>query len=443
MKQNLLIGLFLILTSAGIISCGSGTTSGGGTTTLTSIAVTSASPSVFVDGTLQFTATGTYSDSTTGDITSSVTWSSSSTTVATISSTGLATGVATGTSTITATKDGISGTTSLTTTQAPAGKIAFVSSRDDSIDEIYVMDTDGGNQVRVTSHSGSSWTEMDLDPVWSPDASQIVFTSWRDGLNELFIVNPDGTGEARLTSMSTPTDWNDEPAWSPDGSKIAFTSYRTGGTQIYTMNADGSSQTRITSAVEPYIGGGLTFYYANWSPDGTEITGETHWSAPSEGDAGGIYTFTSGGLNSGAQLTHNADDHNATWSPDSSQIAFYRLNSSANPTGADIYVATPGNETKLAEGINPIWSPDSTKIAFLREDNGFKLFVMNVDGTGEVNLMTGFDNLGVAWTPSWSTDGSQLVFSDGSEIYIINSDGTGLVKVTTGAEATGPMWSPQ
>src|SRR5437899_2117836 len=72
--------------------------------TLKSIAVTPASPSVVVGNTIQFTATGTYSDNSTNNITSSVTWASSSPSFATIvGSTGLATGVAVGTTEITAT----------------------------------------------------------------------------------------------------------------------------------------------------------------------------------------------------------------------------------------------------------------------------------------------------------------------------------------------------
>ena len=73
------------------------------TTTLTSIAVTPANPSIAPGTTEQFTATGTYSDNSTEDLTSQVTWASANTSVATINSTGLATGVAMGTSTITAT----------------------------------------------------------------------------------------------------------------------------------------------------------------------------------------------------------------------------------------------------------------------------------------------------------------------------------------------------
>jgi CTP:molybdopterin cytidylyltransferase MocA len=74
---------------------------------LVSIAVTPANPSVITGQTQAFTATGTYTDSTTQDLTNSVTWSSSATAVATISNAagtrGVATSLATGSTTITAT----------------------------------------------------------------------------------------------------------------------------------------------------------------------------------------------------------------------------------------------------------------------------------------------------------------------------------------------------
>jgi uncharacterized protein YjdB len=95
--------------------------------TLTSIAVTPATPSIAAGATQQFTATGTYSSGPTQNITSTVTWSSSSTAAATMSASGLATGVAAGSSTITATLGSISGSTTLTvtgsTTPPPTGTV--------------------------------------------------------------------------------------------------------------------------------------------------------------------------------------------------------------------------------------------------------------------------------------------------------------------------------
>src|SRR5205823_3665409 len=87
--------------------------------TLTSIAVTPANPSIVKGATQQFTATGTYSDSTTQNLTSQVTWSSGTPATATITPGGLATGVGTGTSVISATQGTVSGSTTLTVT-APA-----------------------------------------------------------------------------------------------------------------------------------------------------------------------------------------------------------------------------------------------------------------------------------------------------------------------------------
>jgi hypothetical protein len=85
---------------------------------LVSVAVTPANPSIGAGGTLQFQATGTYSDNSTLDLTSQVTWSSGTQTVATINA-GLATALTVGTSLITATVNGISGSTTLTVTTAP------------------------------------------------------------------------------------------------------------------------------------------------------------------------------------------------------------------------------------------------------------------------------------------------------------------------------------
>ncbi len=94
------------------------------TATLVSIAVTPANASVAAGATLQFKATGTFSDNSTQDLTSSVTWASSNTSMATINSTGLATGVAAGQSTISAKQGSVIGSTSLAVTTATLVSIA-------------------------------------------------------------------------------------------------------------------------------------------------------------------------------------------------------------------------------------------------------------------------------------------------------------------------------
>jgi len=85
---------------------------------LVSIAVTPANSSMAVGTTKQFTATGTFSDSSTQDLTLSVLWGSSSPATATINNLGSVGSLATGTTTISATLGTISGSTTLTVSTA-------------------------------------------------------------------------------------------------------------------------------------------------------------------------------------------------------------------------------------------------------------------------------------------------------------------------------------
>ncbi|HXW90815.1 MAG TPA: choice-of-anchor D domain-containing protein [Terriglobales bacterium] len=116
------------------ISATSGTIVGDATlnvTGLSSIAVTPSDPTAALgdantgdpygatNNTLQFTATATFTDTTTQNVTASATWTSGTTSVATIGgTTGLATILEAGTSTITATYAGVSGNTTLTVSAA-------------------------------------------------------------------------------------------------------------------------------------------------------------------------------------------------------------------------------------------------------------------------------------------------------------------------------------
>ncbi|MDQ3340063.1 MAG: Ig-like domain-containing protein [Myxococcota bacterium] len=109
------------------ISATSGTTTGSTTLTVTaatlaSVQVTPTDFSIAKGTTLQYTATGLYTDGSVQDITTLATWSSTNSLVATISnasgSQGLASSVNPGTTTITAIFSGASGSTSLTVTAA-------------------------------------------------------------------------------------------------------------------------------------------------------------------------------------------------------------------------------------------------------------------------------------------------------------------------------------
>ena len=71
-----------------------------------------------------------------------------------------------------------------------------------------------------------------------------------------------------------------------------------------------------------------------------------------------------------------------------------------------------GGALLLAGGANRIWSPDGNKILFNRFPfgNWADLYVMNLDGTGEQQLTSGFP----AWSASWSPDGARIAYKHSS-----------------------------
>ncbi len=87
--------------------------------TLESIAVAPSSGTVQVGSTLQFSATGSYSDGSTVDITSSASWSTGNSNIATIDSSGLAAGVGGGTTSVSASLSNVTGAGTLTVTAPP------------------------------------------------------------------------------------------------------------------------------------------------------------------------------------------------------------------------------------------------------------------------------------------------------------------------------------
>jgi Tol biopolymer transport system component len=254
-------------------------------------------------------------------------------------------------------------------TASPDGKIVFSSDRD-GILEIYKMNDDGTNQIRLTYTQAQN-----MFPDWSPDGRKIAFVSNRDRYYNIYTMNANGGTIEKLTSG---TGWNSEPDWSPDGTKIAFISYRDGNEQVYTMNADGTGIIRLTDGTEVNC-------QPSWSPDGTKIAFLSHRDGNNE-----IYTMNADGTGQ-VNLTNNtAPDEEPAWSPDGTKIAFisYRDGSKEIYTmnaadGTGIFRLT--NNTDLDE--NPAWSPDGNRIVFdTHRDGNYEIYTMNTSGTEVARL---------------------------------------------------------
>ena len=108
------------------------------------------------------------------------------------------------------------------------------------------MEADGGNLQNLTN---SPFFD-DSHPSWSPDSKRIAFQSNRDKDNphkyQIYVMDTDGGNQQRLTE-NLKTDW--QPSWSPNSERIAYASDRKGdfeNFEIYVMDADGDNQRRLT-----------------------------------------------------------------------------------------------------------------------------------------------------------------------------------------------------
>jgi hypothetical protein len=88
------------------------------------------------------------------------------------------------------------------------GKIAFVKNIGGVNYDIYVMNSNGSEQTRLTDNPAN-----DFYPDWSPDGTKIVFWSDRDGTNngEIYIMNADGSEQTNISNYPGRTDGH--PDW--------------------------------------------------------------------------------------------------------------------------------------------------------------------------------------------------------------------------------------
>lgn len=276
------------------------------------------------------------------------------------------------------------------------GKIAFTNNRDGNV-EIYVMNSDGSAQTRLTNN-----VAFDGDPAWSPDGTKVVFTSTRDGNEEIYVMNANGTGQTRLTSnLAAQFNLDRSPVWSPDGAQIAFASNRDAGDfDIFVMNVDGSGQRNLTS------GPSADFQDPDWSPDGRKIACS---HAVIQNGVRGLYGV----------LVMNADGSNQT------------------------RVSLPGNID-----ITPRWSPDGNKLVFASTRVGnlgtFQVYSMTSSGANQSRLT---NNTGENSRPGWSPDGTKLTFQStlrfSFDVYTMNAGGGAETQLTfTLAQEAQPVWQP-
>lgn len=259
-------------------------------------------------------------------------------------------------------------------------KVVYISTQTGN-KELFLMDWDGHNPVQLTRNRS-----INLSPDISPDGREIIFTSYKRGNPDLYKRAISSTVEVPVSSRQ---GLNITGAWSPDGGRIALALSKDGNTELYTIARDGSAPNRLTVS-----------HAANVSP---------------------------------------------AWSPDGRRIVF--VSDRLGKPQLFSMDANGGNVSRFGNGggytVNPSWSPKGDKLAFARMAGGFQIFVVNADGSGEVQLTSEGNNE----RPRWSADGRLIIFSSkrgGQEaLYVMRADGSGQTKVSrTKGISQHPVWTP-
>lgn len=284
---------------------------------------------------------------------------------------------------------------------------------------------------------------------------RIVFGS----SGQIYTVNPDGSGlaQVRRPNEDETRDWY--PAWSSDGTRIATTGevleplkdylpYRLwSGNDIQVFGADGGGFTRFDTPRQHYSGD------VAWSPGGTRIA----YTSDEVGN-GSIYVVRADGREPRAILVGESGRgaFHPAWSPDGKWLALAREVNENHET--DLYLVRPDGTGlhKLLERpgteTGPSWSPDGSTIVFSGSESrpgesGAResIFTVAVAG-GEVKRLTTGDH---DIDPVWSPDGTQLVLerspivaagTDERRVWVMDADGTNARPITDRCGQCGPDW---
>ncbi len=252
--------------------------------------------------------------------------------------------------------------------------------------ELYICDSDGANLRQLTRDQSLS-----LSPKWSPDARQIVYTSFLSYFPDVYLVTLETGARRRVSNYP---GLNSSAAIAPGGDELALTLSKDGNPDLFIKDLRSARLTRLTRTSRAAEASPA------WSPDGRRI----------------VYVSDASGAPQLYLIDRNGGDPR-------------RITSSG------------------AENVDPDWGRNGFIAYSSRIGRGYQICVLNPETLAFRQIS---DGNGDYEDPSWAPDGRHIVCTRTrnriSRLFVLDSMSASCISLLPDSEAGewfAPAWSPK
>ncbi len=250
----------------------------------------------------------------------------------------------------------------------------------------YVKNVPGGNDIfawdlttnrerRVSQLSGRVRSYS-----FSPDSRRMALANDRSGSEDVYVVEVSDGSALRLTASPL---YETFPSWTPDGNAILYTRLdaRWVDHDVFEIAPSGGTP-RLVLADKDYFDyrQGASFGFVQASPDGSTLLFRSQRSGWAN-----YWVVRRGGAGPRPLAAESADQSDARWSPDGSQVLFLSI---TNGTQSLKVAPAAGGKARTVVGpevgmvTRAMWSPDGRRIsyAFGSPTRAYDLYVVDAGG---------------------------------------------------------------